>query len=70
MKWLTIDKLHEHIKGREMFVVKAFDVDLDGIRGSQYTTDPYCTWHDEQSSNKFPRWPHPFQPTHFCLLPK
>jgi hypothetical protein len=24
--WLTIDKLHEHVKGRQMFVVKAFDV--------------------------------------------
>jgi hypothetical protein len=67
--WLTIDKLHEHVKGRQMFVVKAFDVLPLGERGPIYTSDPYCVWF-ELDRGVFERWPHMFMPTHFCLLPE
>jgi hypothetical protein len=72
--WMTIDKLHEHVKGREMFVVRAFDVNVHGgSDGYTYITDPYCVWYEPATSHrtdKFVRWPHNFPPTHFCLLPR
>jgi hypothetical protein len=68
--WMTIDKLHEYVKGRQMFVVRAFDVPTSCDARVLYTTDPYCTWLDKVIGvYVFPRWPHPFPPTHFCLLP-
>lgn len=67
MKWLPIEELHNHVKGREMFVVKAFGViPYEGVR--EYDSDPYCVWWDKHYE-EFARWPHPFEPTHFCLLP-
>ena len=67
--WIKIEHLNEHIKGREMFVVRAFDV-IPHEGAMLYTTDPYCTWLDEMLGMwVFPRWPHAFKPTHFCLLP-
>jgi hypothetical protein len=71
--WLTINKLHEHVKDREMFVVRAFDVFLHPKATAPYTSDPWCVWYDEMyidDVDKFVRWPHPFPPTHFCLLPE
>jgi hypothetical protein len=65
--WLTIDKLHEYVKGRDMFVVRAFDVEVS--KDYKYTTDPYCTWYDKYKDT-FHRWPHEYLPTHFCLLPE
>lgn len=50
--------------GKEMFVVIAIDV-IVGTR--KYTSDPYCVWREGED---FIRWPHKFDPTHFCLLPK
>jgi hypothetical protein len=75
MKWMTIDKLGEYVKGREMFVVKAFDVQYPNIDSLIYTSDPWCTWRERveqlcEDEYYFPRWPHPFMPTHFCLLPE
>jgi hypothetical protein len=67
--WLTIDKLHDHVKGKEMFVVQAFGIVLEGS-SRIYTSDPYCTWLDADGNKPFPRWPHSFMPTHFCLLPE
>jgi hypothetical protein len=84
--WLTIDKLHEHVKGREMqsdksscqsptvFVVIAMNVPYPFNPNYTYTTDPYCVWVNEVDEymrpEEFIRWPHPFMPTHFCLLPE
>jgi hypothetical protein len=74
MKWMAIDKLGEYVKGREMFVVKAFDVPLLNHSNVLYTTDPYCVFvyrmSDDLITSSFARWPHPFMPTHFCLLPE
>jgi hypothetical protein len=66
--WIEIEKLKEHVKGREMFVVKAFDVVLSEISGYKYTTDPWCVWLSDDGS--FSRWPHSFPPTHFHTLPE
>jgi hypothetical protein len=71
MKWISIDKLGEYVKGNEMFVVKAFDVHLGKI---VYTSDPWCVWVNDidefMRPDDFIRWPHLFMPTHFCLLPE
>jgi len=49
----------------KMFVVKAIKVSIgDGV---VYTSDPYCVW--ITLGGKMPRWPHEFEPTHFCELP-
>jgi hypothetical protein len=45
--------------GKTMFVVVSIRPD--------YTTDPWCTW--QPHPGEFARWPHPFPPTHFLLLP-
>jgi hypothetical protein len=67
--WMTIDKLFEHVKEREMFVAKAFDVQIKG-HNYPYTSDPWCVWVENWAGTLlFSRWPHPFPPTHFCLLP-
>lgn len=73
--WLKLEHLPEHITGCQMFVVISFDVLPYEGANSFYTTDPYCTWLDpedllEPGEYHFPRWPHPFKPTHFCLLPE
>jgi hypothetical protein len=69
MKWISIDKLGEYVKGRQMFVVKAFDVVPFERYPGTYTSDPWCVWF-EQERGTFERWPHLFMPTHFCLLPE
>ncbi len=62
--WLPIESLPE--MGRTMFVVKAINIYPTETTSHVYNTDPYCVWKD---GDKFVRWPHPFQPTHYCLLP-
>lgn len=64
--WIKIEHLEKHIKGRGMFVVKGFDVEVQ-YGGFPYTTDPYCVWKNDDGT--FARWPHPFPPTHFAILP-
>jgi hypothetical protein len=53
--------------GRGMFVVKAFRVRNGFTGGHEYTSDPWCVWRQEDGD--FARWPHKFQPTHWCPLP-
>lgn len=65
MKWIPIEQVKEHITNRAMFVVIGFDVDV-GCR-IPYTTDPYCVW--LEGGRVCGRWPHTYQPTHFCVLP-
>lgn len=73
MKWQPIETCPK--TKNPMFVVIAIDVDR---YGHKYTSDPYCVWWsdqiiigDERSDYKthFPRWPHPFAPTHWAPLP-
>lgn len=68
MKWEKLDNLpNEFCKGsKKMFVVKGIDVKLTS--GQSYTTDPYCVW--VQPNGTLARWPHQFEPTHFCPLPE
>lgn len=47
--------------GKTMFVVIGF-----GVRGGTYNTDPYAVW---KEGEKFVRWPHDFEPTHWTPLP-
>lgn len=69
MKWEKLENLpNEFCKGsKKMFVVKGIDVPLK-FDGKPYTTDPYCVW--VQLNGTLARWPHEFEPTHFCLLPE
>lgn len=79
MKWLPIEDCpKDH---RIMFVAIAIDVKVTPNSERLYTTDPYCVWwndHLVQGDERWPqhpkthfsRWPHPFPPTHFCLLPE
>lgn len=62
--WLPIEKAPT---GKEMFVVRAFNVCVESSGVKMYTTDPYAVWRQEDGS--FARWPHNFPPTHFCRLP-
>lgn len=55
----------KQFKRNEMFVVKAINVEWD--TGKPYTSDPYCTWINDFAI--YARWPHPFDPTHYCELP-
>lgn len=75
MKWKPISTCPK--RHSPMFVVIGIDVDRGGYT---YTTDPYCVWWnttagvgDERFPNNppthFARWPHPFEPTHWCELP-
>ncbi len=61
-KWHSIETAPS---GRKMFVAKAFDA-IPFRGASAYESDPYCVWRDGDS---FARWPHSFQPTHWCELP-
>lgn len=65
MEWKTIDSAPQG--GKEMFVVRAFNVDPTGSGVQRYTTDPYCVWNIDGA---FHRWPHAFQPTHWTTLPE
>ena len=67
--WSLIEALPDSIKvSREMFVVIAKDIQIR--QGSTYTTDPYCVWYEAtRKDSAFVRWPHPFPPTHFYVLP-
>lgn len=53
--------------GREMYVVKAFNVTNADCHVFNYTTDPYCVWPGDRGG--WVRWPHQFPPTHWCALP-
>jgi len=66
MNWLPIESAPKSRKPFEMFVVIALDVKLTPL-SPPYTTDPWCVW--RESDGSFTRWPHPFQPTHWCPLP-
>lgn len=55
-------------KGREMFVVRAFNVPNGYVGGRDYTSDPWCVWWSVPDS-AFVRWPHHFAPTHWLALP-
>lgn len=67
MNWKPmIDLPYECCSNKKMFVVKGIDIPMKS--GSKYTTDPYCVW--VTSGGKLARWPHEFEPTHFCLLPE
>lgn len=63
--WKPISELPDDI-GKEMFVVRAFNV-VNTLDGPKYTSDPYCVF---KRSDVFVRWPHSFPPTHFLRLPK
>jgi hypothetical protein len=64
-KWLPIETAPKD--GREMFVVRAFDVSNGFTGGRVYTSDAYAVWRDDDGG--FARWPHHFQPTHWQPLP-
>ena len=68
--WSLIEALPDSIKAsRGMFVVIAKDVQI--MPGRTYTTDPYCVWYEAtRKDGAFVRWPHPFPPTHFYVLPE
>lgn len=67
--WSLIEDIPNSIKiSRKMFVVIAKDIEI--MSGKTYTTDPYCVWYEEsREEGAFVRWPHPFPPTHFYVLP-
>ena len=53
--------------GRRMFVAISIT--------PAYTTDPWAVWHQPENPTDenrfgFVRWPHPFPPTHFMILPE
>jgi hypothetical protein len=63
-RWVSVKERLPEI-GREMFVVRGFDViPCEGCR--PFTTDAYAVWLE---GDKFVRWPHNFPPTHWMLLP-
>lgn len=62
-QWLPIKTLPTS-DNKEMFVV--IGINISGLGSSPYTTDPYCVW---KEGDKYVRWPHPFEPTHWCPLP-
>lgn len=64
MEWQPIETAPK--RSKEMFVVRAFDVDPTGRGLQRYTTDPYCVWFE---LGGFIRWPHDFPPTHWVKLP-
>lgn len=67
MFWYEISHLPTmYIDNRVMFVVKAFNVFPTDTAIFKYTSDPYCVWIE---NGKFVRWPHPFPPTHYAVLP-
>lgn len=63
--WMPIESAPK--EGREMFVVKAFDVTYPECGVRRYTSDPYCVWPGDDGG--WVRWPHPFPPTHWMGLP-
>lgn len=64
--WKPIENLPPYYnRSPKMFVVIAKDVEI--YNGQRYTTDPYCVWLNE--GDICHRWPHLFQPTHYCELP-
>ena len=65
-KWLPIETAPKTRLPWTMFVVIAFNV-KPRFNSSPYTTDPYCVWREIDGS--FARWPHSFEPTHWCPLP-
>ena len=63
--WQPIDTAPQ--QGREMFVVKAFNVMTGAFsNGRSYTSDPWCVW--RAADGGLARWPHEFQPTHWMPL--
>lgn len=68
MLWLKIESLSDYWKNnKKMFVVKAIDIFPNDFSPMKYTTDPYCVWMED---GDFVRWPHPFPPTHYTILPE
>jgi len=65
MNWEPISTAPKEWKPFEMFVVIGINVKLS--TSPPYTTDPYCVWRNLDES--FARWPHSFEPTHWCPLP-
>lgn len=63
MEWMPIETAP--CGTTEMFVARGFHVTSGRLKN--YTTDPYCVW--QPQPGVFPRWPHPFPPTHFVKLP-
>lgn len=49
-------------KGRKPMIVLI-------ARIGNYITDPYCCWWQEHE-NKWARWPHETEPTHWLSLPE
>ncbi len=67
MNWKALANLPlEFTIKKKMFVVIGINVPLKS--GQVYTTDPYCVW--VELNGTLSRWPHEFEPTHFCLLPE
>ena len=62
MKWIPINELD--VKHAQMFTVIALDVSFGNVKN--YNSDPYCVW---KEGDKYIRWPHEFEPTHFVYLP-
>lgn len=65
-QWLPIETAPKD--SREMFVVRAFNVDPIGIgKGFSYTSDAYAVFRADDGA--FVRWPHTWPPTHWMPLP-
>jgi hypothetical protein len=65
-QWLPIETAPETRLPWTMFVVIAFNV-KPRFCSIPYTSDPYCVWREIDGA--FARWPHSFEPTHWCPLP-
>lgn len=64
MDWKPIETAPRET--RKMFVVQAFNVQIR--KDYIYTSDPYCVWRND-NSDKFERWPHEYEPTHWMPIP-
>ena len=66
MEWKPIESAPV-ANNKKMFVVIAIDAKIPDLE-KKYTSDPYCVWRGK--NGEFVRWPHDFQPTHWCELPE
>ena len=66
MTWQPIETAPKDTK--KMFIVIAINVIPFENSFSRYTSDPWCVWRDQWGG--FERWPHAFNPTHWCPLPE
>lgn len=67
-QWLPIQTLLDEPDYKGVVVLKARVKVSDMPR--EYETDPWTGFPDKTNKHGFARWPHPFPPTHFLVLPK